>query len=135
MTNHMKQYIAHMRNDGKSYAVIAEALGIPANTIKTHCRRHNLGAAFSANRKPSATDTCVNCGKPLEHRTGAKKKRFCSDKCRLAWWNAHPEAVNRKAFYRFVCPICGEEFETYGNARQKYCSRACYGTARRVSVG
>ena len=31
----------------------------------------------------------------------------------MAWWNAHPEKVNRKAYYKLVCKNCGEEFEIY----------------------
>ena len=26
----------------------------------------------------------------------------------MAWWNAHPEKVNRKAYYKLVCKNCGE---------------------------
>lgn len=135
MTNLQKERIAQMRGGGKSYAAIAAALGVSENTVKSYCRRNGLGADYIADQTPSEGNACANCGKPVEQRLGTKRKRFCSDKCRLAWWSAHPEAMNRKAVYSFICPTCGVVFEAYGNARRKYCSRACYGAARRASDG
>ena len=127
-----KQQVERLRGQGESYAAIAAALGISENTVKSHCRRNNLGVRRITAK---AEDTCGNCGKPLEHTSGAKKKRFCSDKCRMAWWNAHPDAVNRKAVYHFRCAVCDRPFESYGNDHRKYCSRACFGAARRTSDG
>ena len=130
MTTVQKQRIEYLRGKGDSYAIIADALGISENTIKSYCRRNHIGVAIEP-EQPATTDVCANCGCPLNHTQGVKHKRFCSNKCRMAWWKAHPEAVNRKAVYRFVCPTCGAEFEAYGNSKRKYCSRACFGTARR----
>ena len=45
--------------------------------------------------------------------------------------NAHPERVNRKAFYVATCAHCGQEFQSYGNKGRKYCSRLCFNQARR----
>ena len=59
-----------------------------------------------------------------------RPKKFCSDKCRMAWWNAHQDQVTRNAHYSFVCAQCGENFTVYGNASRKFCSRACYLTSR-----
>ena len=133
MTSMQKQRIEYLRGKGESYATIAAALNISENTIKSYCRRNGLGAGFKK-KQPVANDNevCAFCGKPLIHTLGAKKKRFCSDKCRMVWWAKHPEAVKRKAVYHFVCPACGVEFEAYGNAKRKYCSRACSSSARRA---
>lgn len=133
MTGLQKQRIEYLRGKGESYSAIAADLGISTNTVKSYCRRNNLGAGYAAESLTQTDDACENCGKPLEHTPGAKKKRFCSDNCRLEWWKSHPEAVTRKAVYTFVCPTCGAEFEAYGNAHRKYCSRACFGAARRAS--
>ncbi len=38
----------------------------------------------------------------------------------MAWWKAHPEALDRNAVYRFVCPTCGGSFEAYGNANRNF---------------
>ncbi len=131
MTDAQKQQIRLRRAKGESYSAIARALNISENTIKSFCRRNNIGVAKKS-EQPTATDLCANCGCLLSHTQGAKHKRFCSDKCRMSWWKAHPEAINRKALYRFVCQTCGTEFEAYGNAGRKYCSRTCFGAARRT---
>ena len=131
MTTAQKERIEYLRSKGNSYAAIAADLGMSENTVKSYCRRNNISVSIKQ-ELPVATDTCANCGIPLRHTPGSKQKRFCSDKCRMTWWKAHPEAVNRKAVYRFVCPICGRSFEAYGNAHRKYCSRTCSVAARRA---
>lgn len=52
-------------------------------------------------------------------------KKFCSDRCRMKWWNSHLDQVQRKANYDFVCPVCKKPFTVYGNANRKYCSHEC----------
>ena len=133
MNTAQKQRIEILRGKGESYAAIAEELGISENTVKSYCRRNNIGIVIKQ-EQAAAINTCANCGCPLTRMPGAKHKKFCSNGCRMAWWKAHPEAVDRKAVYRFVCPTCGELFEAYGNANRKYCSRACFGMARKASL-
>lgn len=135
MTMKQKQQIAILRGRSDSYNKIAAALGIPVNTVQSYCRRNGLGACY-ATPKPEAdmADVCPNCGRLLIHTPGSKRKRFCSDKCRSAWWKTHPEALNRKAIYHFICPKCGKAFESYGNDHRKYCSKTCLADARRGSV-
>ena len=133
MTTSQKQRIEFLRAKGESYAAIADDLGISENTIKSYCRRNNIGVAIKQEQS-TPTATCANCGCPLTHTPGAKHKRFCSVGCRMAWWKANPEAVDRKALYHFVCPTCGRSFEAYGNANRKYCSRTCFGAARKTSL-
>lgn len=60
-----------------------------------------------------------------------RKRMFCSDACRMAWWNAHPERVQRKAYYTLTCRHCGKQFESYGNSHRVFCSRDCYLKFRR----
>lgn len=139
MTLAQKQQITALRGRGDSYKMIAAALGIPVNTVQSYCRRNNLSGdcTIAGLETADATDdgdVCPNCGRLLIHISGAKRKRFCSDRCRSAWWKAHPEALNRKAIYHFICPKCGIAFESYGNAHRKYCSRACHADARRGSA-
>lgn len=134
MTNSQKQRIELLRSQGKSYALIAKAMGLPVNTIKSHCRRKGLGDDSITNLTPiKEVVTCAYCGCSLSQMPGKKKRRFCSDQCRMIWWANHPETVNRKAVYRFTCLICKKEFESYGNATRKYCSRTCYGQSRRTN--
>jgi DNA-binding CsgD family transcriptional regulator/endogenous inhibitor of DNA gyrase (YacG/DUF329 family) len=126
MTQQQKETIIKMRRDGCSYSRIAADLSISENTVKSFCRRNNLGGAYAGRGVKKEVILCRQCGTPIAQTIGIKQKLFCSDKCRLAWWNDHPEAVNRKAIYTFVCPTCSREFASYGNKHRKYCSRTCY---------
>ena len=130
MNQQQKEKIIKMRRDGLSYSKISTALGISENTVKSFCRRNNLGSANKEFFFQRDGILCRQCRTPLIQTAGVKQKRFCSDKCRMAWWNDPPEAVNRKAIYTFTCPICGRDFESYGNKKRKYCSRACYGRSK-----
>lgn len=128
MTALEKQRIAKMRHDKRSYTEIADALGISVNTIKTFCRRNKLSDTDLAE-----VCTCLNCGCKIT-KGKYRPRKFCSDKCRMSWWNSHLELVNRSAHYSFVCAYCGSDFTVYGNAHRRFCSRDCYLKARREKV-
>ena len=113
--------INNMRLEGHSPSVIAAKLGLPAGTVRSHIHRHPDIAG---------TKACKNCGRALMQPKGRREKKFCSDTCRMAWWNSHQEDVSRKAYYNLVCQHCGKEFESYGNKNRKYCCRACYVASR-----
>lgn len=112
MTKEEKQRVEALRRQGTGYGAIAWELGLSVNTVS----RHPL---------PDGT-VCENCGAPIVQMPGRKRKRFCSDACRNAWWNAHLSLVKRKAVRTVVCAGCGQPFEAYGRAPRKYCSHACY---------
>lgn len=115
------KFIQEMLLQGKNTREISLLLDIPSSTIRAHIRRH---PEFYGG-KP-----CRNCGKILMQPPGRKVKYFCSDKCRMAWWNSRREQVQKKAYYTIVCVHCGKEFESYGNQNRKFCSRDCYLIAR-----
>lgn len=123
MTKQEIETLNLMCSHGKSAADIAIALGLSVNTVRSYIRRHPPKDAVQVG--------CRRCGKPVMQVKGRKAKYFCSDRCRNAWWNAHPEKVQRKAYYRLTCQFCGKEFVSYGNKNRKYCSRLCYADARR----
>ena len=109
--------IGNMRLQGKSAGAIAEALGLSVNTVKSYLRRHpDMGC----------THFCPQCGKPVMQAEGRKEKKFCSDKCRNKWWNAHLDKVDRRVIREVTCAGCGKTFSVYGQAARKYCSHACY---------
>ena len=124
-----------MRNQGKGYKGIAALLSLSENTVKSFCKRNNLLGApvcTSENGVLNIGDTafCKNCGKPIEIRQGVKPRKFCSDECRLTWWNGHTDQVTRKAIYQLRCVGCGNHFDSYGNKCRKYCTHSCYIKAR-----
>lgn len=129
MTDKEKSQIIKLRAAGNGYGRIAQTLGISPNTVKSFCRRNNIS---TETKEDTATDIlgettyCENCGREIQQIAKRKKKRFCCDKCRNAWWNSHLDQVKRKAVYTFRCPHCGREFQIYGDKRRKYCSHECY---------
>lgn len=128
MTNEQKEQIRKLRDSGYGYATIADALGLTKNQVSAFCRRNKLSGNSAL---PSSTDTpyvncCRFCGKPLVQERGRKEVKFCSDFCRMKWWNSHPDRINRKAVYTFTCAYCGKVFTAYGNKHRKYCCHACY---------
>lgn len=128
MTNDEKERIKIMRKSGLSYSKIATTLGISANTIKSYCRRNNLG---STKRNQVTIEntihiSCKHCGESLIHGTKGKPKKFCSEKCRRTWWKANEQELNKKAYYTLSCEECGVKFESYGNKNRKFCGHVCY---------
>jgi uncharacterized protein YjcR len=123
MTNKQKQTIQDMRRKGLPYSTIAAAIGISANTVKSFCRRENIDIQSVPNEEKK--NLCKNCGAPLNHHPGAKKKTFCSDNCRYTWWNKNRIWTGVKSTYRLTCFHCSIEFDS-NNKKRKYCGRECY---------
>lgn len=127
-----KEAIQKLRIEGQSYTKIASILGISENTVKSYCRRNNLAGVVLVSPDPVTVIYCRQCGSIVNQKPGKKQKRYCSDQCRMTWWNAHPEAATRKSVQRFTCKTCNLDFQGYGNRARKYCSRACYGKSKVV---
>ena len=123
MTTEQRGRIIQLRGCGKSYDEISDALGIPVNTISSFCRRAGVDGQ---SKDIKSVGACKQCGKLIKSKIGYKQRQFCSDACRLAWWNEHPDQVEKKAIYTFACACCGRTFVAYGNQHRKYCSHACY---------
>ena len=121
MTNHQKTELDRMRRQGANAPSIAEKLELPLATIRSYIYRHPLKEQESV---------CPNCGAAILAENRGKKRRFCSDACRMAWWNNHPTEINRQAYYPLTCQHCGKDFMSYGNKNRKYCSRECYASSR-----
>jgi endogenous inhibitor of DNA gyrase (YacG/DUF329 family) len=121
MTITQKSKISALRQKGESYNNIAEKLNISVNTVKSFCRRNNAPADSVVSKA-----VCPQCGKQIITVAGRKPKKFCSDECRVAWWNSHQAEVSKKAYYTFKCAACGSDFTAYGNSTRRYCSHKCY---------
>lgn len=135
INDQQKKAIQSLRSAGMGYKSIAARLSLPLGTVKSYCARKCGKPKHSLSRpRPSLIlgqgEPCKECGQLFTQVNGAKKRLFCSDKCRQIWWNKHPEMLHRKALYPFVCAQCGGEFQAYGNNHRKYCSRGCYVAAR-----
>ena len=133
MDDKQKEKIIKLRAKGKGYKTISNILGINVNTIKSFCKRKKINAETASKlleRIPIETTFCDNCGREIKQMPKQKKKRFCSDECRIQWWNSHLDQVKRKAYYTFRCVHCGKVFQVYGDSRRRYCSHDCYIAAR-----
>lgn len=58
MTRLQKKRIEYLRRKGDSYAAIAADLCISANTVKSHCRRKNLGVGYIAELSAQPENVC-----------------------------------------------------------------------------
>lgn len=132
MNHNQKEKVRQLREAGSNYAKIAQTLDLSENTVKSYCKRNNF--IGKPKLMPAGDDVslahCSNCAAPLVQTAGRKAKKFCSDRCRMAWWNTHSCAMGRKGIRSFSCHTCGQHFEAYGKRERKYCSRACYGKSK-----
>lgn len=112
MNKEQKSSIIRMRSDGMTFSEIANQLQLSINTVKSFYRR---------NAKTKS---------PIEQTEHKRQKKFCSDKCRNAWWSAHPQNRRPKKLYSHICTYCGIAFQS-DRAKSKYCTVKCFADARR----
>ena len=101
MTESQKAKIIKLRADGNGCRAIASKLGMSVNTVKSFCKRNNINtetAAKLTETHVTQITCCENCGNEVQQVKGRRFKRFCSDKCRAAWWNRNLNLVKRKAW-------------------------------------
>ena len=115
MKKQEREKILQLKQQGYGNKQIADELNIPVNTVKSFLRR----------RLSEEGNFCRTCGIPIEQTAHRKLKKFCSDKCRMTWWNAHKTELNKKSEIAVVCGYCGKEFMSYPSKKRKYCSRSC----------
>ncbi len=68
---------------------------------------------------------CDQCGTMIKQYPKRKKKRFCSDACRMRWWGAH-WYLRETSTMEITCQCCGKTVKTIKRSGGKYCSRECY---------
>ena len=95
MTNEQTILISRLMKDGMGYRKIAAELDLPVNSVKSWCRRHP--------REEGDANHCMMCGKEISSTPHKRVRKFCSDKCRYAWWSAHPEKRKNKTGYKHIC--------------------------------
>lgn len=113
MTNEQKQAIITLREAGIGYGSVAKKLNLSEAAVKSLCRRIEI---------VSGAAQCLHCGASLPVASTGRKRRFCSDKCRMAWWHQN------RLTWTGVCAGCGKSFSS--DRERKYCSHACYTRSR-----
>lgn len=118
---------------GTGYKAIATITGLTRDIVRNYCKAHGLDGLCSdltVNMKEQMAKgkVCWYCGRELLQPHTGRRKKFCSDNCRRAWWKMHPEACRQSeaALYHQTCAYCGTAFVSYGNSHRKYCSHECY---------
>ena len=79
MTDKDRREITQLRETGMGYGRISRQLGIPLSTVKSYCIRNNV-------LSKARGQVCLQCGHAIELGQTSKRKRFCSDGCRIRWW-------------------------------------------------
>ncbi len=129
MTDQQRRQILTLKAKGLTVAAIADAVGIPAGTVKSFCSRNK--DIPLPDPPQTGTDACVYCGKPIEPLTGRYARRFCDRSCYIRWW--HAQGNHKRTAYEKVCACCGKPFTVFTRKAQKYCSAACYQDARKAA--
>lgn len=122
-----KERIIDLRANGMKYAAIARLLDILVTTIKSFAYRHQkkIDAAYEAKRGKR----CPHCGK-LIPAAKYRPRRYCSDECRQKYWATHQSEIHHPNWVDLTRSVCQKTFQDYPKRGRKYCSHACYITAR-----
>ena len=91
MTDEQRVQIINLREAGNGYKKIGQLLDLSENTVKSFCQRRNLGGVVV--QTTADVSVCKCCGKAVPQTAGRKEKKFCSDRCRMKWWNSHLDQV------------------------------------------
>lgn len=109
MNDKTRAKILKLKAKGYTYKRIADELNISEGSVKSFL-----------NRK---IEICLFCYTPVIG------KKYCSDKCRMAWWRAHPHKT--KSMIECRCEECHKKFFAYPSKARKFCSKECYGKSKR----
>lgn len=138
MTDYERSEIDRLRNSGMGYKAIAKELNISVNSIKTYCKRMNIKGERYLVEKTQVSETqimekdpevdesdarcCLYCGSVIVQPKHGRKKKFCSNKCRAAYWRNHPEETNGAFLKKHICRCCGKVFYNYRDDSTDSCT-------------
>lgn len=133
MTDYQKNKIPELRSSGMGYKAIANVLGLSRDVVRSFCKKYGLEGNAAVIRENIELRVkngvlCACCSKPLKQPKTGRKRKFCSEECRRAWWKKNTDKHGRRdtALYKSDCAYCGITFESYGNKSRKYCCHECY---------
>lgn len=126
MTDIQKQKIKLLRSSGKSYRDIAAEMGLKESTVKTYCNRSGLTDKDISLIRSKQKNKCLYCGAEIYQISKQKPKKFCSDKCRFAWWNKNRELKIKRALCTIKCRGCGKTLIQKPKTKpRRFCSDRC----------
>lgn len=130
MTEEQKKKVQEYRAEGLGYQAIANLIGASKDSVRYFCRTNDL-AGKKSDKKTRINKKgifCLYCNKPIVQTEGKRLKQFCSDKCRISWWNQErkDQKHHGKGQTKKKCKCCGKSFYSYRSQNKKYCSTSCY---------
>ena len=94
MTEQQKITIRNLREQNFSYIAIARAMSLTVSTVKSYCQRNGLAGnrkesfKYQADNLKALPTFCRCCGSQIFQKEKVKRRIFCSDECRVTWWNS-----------------------------------------------
>ena len=99
MDTNAKGRIYALRTAGYSYVEIARLLDLPVGSVKSFCSRNEVKRRNDQTHlEKGVRCACQQCGAPVTQQPHRKLKLFCSDSCRMRWWNAQRSTQKRRKF-------------------------------------
>ena len=129
----VEERILELRKQGFGYKSISTALKISRDAVRDICRKYGLTGYLPPMQEDDLKlkeipQKCLHCAKEINTKEQrGRKAKFCSEKCRRAWWAENADKKNKKetAWYTFTCANCGKQCRVYGNENRKFCSIKC----------
>lgn len=123
MTEIEKATIRELRTRGLGMQAIADIMKMGRDNVRYFLRKEGLGGARGGD---VVGRFCLECGRPVKRVDGKRLKRFCTDRCRIRWWNRRRRSRRSSSMEELVCPVCGQMFWAYGSSHRRFCSCECY---------
>lgn len=104
MDDLQKEGIRIYRYLGIGYKRIARDLWLPVGTIRKWCRKNGMGgvavnAADNAAAWADKNGRCLYCGRKLKPSGRGRPRKFCSGKCRTAYFRLRKEKEQGYEYY------------------------------------
>ena len=102
MTDEQRQQVTNLRSTSYGYKKISQLLNLSESTVKSFCKRHNIVRVETESNLNITLCKC--CGVAIRQKPKRKTKIFCSDQCRIKWWNGHLDLDNKKLTMNIYAP-------------------------------
>ncbi len=95
MTEFQAEQIENLRKQGVGYRSIGTIVGLSRDIVRNYCKSKGLDGYASEitvniQEQMALGKVCWCSGKPITQTRTGRPRKFCSDRCRRAWWAAHP---------------------------------------------
>ena len=135
-----KKYIRNFEQDAiEELSLIIEKIAVypggklAVEFISGEEQRISINKRITVTRYHSPTEPeadaeelpCEQCGALVKQHPKRKRKRFCSDACRMRWWNDH-RYLREPNTVEINCQGCGKVVKAIKGSGRKYCCHECY---------